>query len=238
MAVRLTQKDKDKLKRINNSVRRKNKQMDNYNIDLKLDTLPISKVTSRKQLNDYYDKARTYTRGYAYKYKKNNYNVVASNIEIARAKRLAKEVSKQREKRLLDVGKRGFTSYGKPTGSSVYQRKLMGDKRYDMYKPVNFNFSSLRNREQFERRTKNLEKQLSSGYIDKKNRTLKANLIKAMQNSWGAYGRTARKWLKSLDTDKVLDKFVSEDIFNFDYIYDENEIARKVEEFMATFNLT
>lgn len=237
MAVRLTQKDKDKLKRINNSVRRKNKQMDNYKIGFNMETLPISKVTSRKQLNDYFDKARTYTRGYAYKYKKNKYNVVASNIEIQKAKRLAQEVTKDRARRFRKVAPEDFKSYGKKTGSSVMQRKLMGDDRYDMYDPVKFNFSSLRNRKQFEGRVKNLEKQLSSNYIDKKNKILKENLIKAMKNSWGKYGRTARKWLNSLSPDKVLEKFLTEDVFDFDFIYDENQIARQVEEFMATFNI-
>ena len=99
MAVRLTKKDKERLKRVNASVNRKNKQMDNYNVDIYMSTLPIEKVTSRKQLNDYLDRARVYTRSYAYKYRKNKYDVVASNIEIARAKRLAEEVSKERAKR-------------------------------------------------------------------------------------------------------------------------------------------
>lgn len=237
MAVRLTQKDKDKLKRVNNSVRRKNKQMDNYGINYNLSTLPINEVRTRKQLNDYYDKAKTYTRGYAYKYKRNKYDVVASNIEIQKAKRLAEQVTKDRAKRFRKVAPEEFKSYGKNTGSSVMQRKLMGDDRYDMYDPVKFNFSSLRNRKQFENRVNNLEKQLSKGYIDKKNKLLKGNLIKAMKNRWGRYGRTARRWLKSLSPDDVLQKFLTEDVFDFDFIYDENQIARQVEEFMATFNL-
>lgn len=238
MAVRLTQKDKERLRKVNASVNRKNKQMDNYNIDLYLSTLPISKVTSRKQLNDYFDRARTYTRGYAYKYRKNDNNVVASNIEIARAKRLAEEVSKNRQKRFMKVAPKDFKSYGKSTGSSIMQRKLMGDDRYSMYEPVNFNFSSLKTREQFENRVKNMSKQLNANYIDKKNKTLKENIMKAISNSWGKYGRTARRWIKSLTPQQVLDNFMSEDIFNFDYIYDEEKIMRKIEEFMATFNLT
>ena len=95
MAVRLTNKDKEKLRRINNNVRRKNKQMDNLGIGdiYHIETLPISQVTSRKQLNDYYDNARRYTRGYGFKFKKNAYGVVASYRELAQAKRLAEEVT-------------------------------------------------------------------------------------------------------------------------------------------------
>lgn len=238
MAVRLTQKDKDKLRRINQNVRRKNKQMDNYGIDIYVSTLPISKVTSRKQLNDYFDRARAYTRGYAYKYKKNNYDVVATYSEIAKAKRLAHEVSENRAKRLMKIAPKEFKSYGRDTGGSVMQRKLMGDSRYDMYKPIEFNFSSLRTREQLENRVSNYSKQLSPNYIDKKNRILKENIIKAMRRSWGGKSRTSRKWVNSLTPEKVLENFMTEDIFSFDYIYDDNEVARRVEEFMATFNLT
>lgn len=237
MAVRLTQKDKERLRKVNASVNRKNRQMDNYNVDLYMPTLPISKVTSRKQLNDYFDRARTYTRSYAYKYRKNQYDVVASNIEIARAKRLAEAVSKERAKRFMKVAPKDFKSYGKSTGSSIMQRKLMGDDRYAMYDPVKFNFSSLRSRNQFENRVERLEQQLQPDYIDERNRKLKDNIIKAMTNNWGKYGKKSIEYIKGLSPNEVLDKFMSEDVFNFSYIYDDSSIARQVEEFEATFNI-
>lgn len=237
MAVRLTKKDKERLNKVNASVRRKNKQLENYNVDIYVPTLPISKVTSRKQLNDYYERARIYTRSYAYKYRKNQYDVVASNIEIAKAKRLAEAVSKDRAKRFMKVAPKDFKSYGKSTGSSIMQRKLMGDDRYAMYDPVKFNFSSLRTREQFENRVDRLMQQLQPDYIDERNRKLKDNILKAMQNNWGKYGKKAQEYIKSLSPNEVLDKFMSEDVFDFSYIYDENSIARQVEQFEATFNI-
>lgn len=237
MAVRLTQKDKERLRKVNASVSRKNKQMDNYGVDIYVSTLPISKVTSRKQLNDYYDRARRYTRGYAYKYRKNQYDVVASNIEVARAKRLAEEVTKDRLKRFMKVAPKEFKSHGKGTGSSIMQRKLMGDDRYAMYDPVKFNFSSLRNRNQFENRVERLKQQLDPDYIDERNRRLKDNILKAMQSNWGKYGEKAQEYIKGLSPNEVLDRFMSEDVFDFSYIYDENSIARQVEQFEATFNI-
>ena len=237
MAVRLTNKDKEKLRKINNSVRRKNKQMDNYDLDFYLPTLPISKVTSRKQLNEYYDTARRYTRGYGFKFKKNNYGVVASNREIAKAKRLANEVTKERQKRLMKIAPQEFKTRGKPTGSSIMQRKLMGDSRYDVYDPVKFRFGSLRNREQFENRVESLANQLNPEYIAKKNEQLKENLIKAISTNWGKDGKKATDYIKSLSPDEVLEEFMSEDIFEFSYIYDENDIKRQIEIFEATYNL-
>ena len=237
MAVRLTNKDKEKLRRINNNVRRKNKQMENYGVDIYVSTLPIDKVTSRKQLNDYYDRARKYTRGYAYKYKQNKYGTVVSNIELAKAKRLAEQVTRERQKRLMKIAPEDFKTRGKPTGSSIMQRKLMGDSRYDIYDPVKFRFSSLRNREQFENRVESLANQLNPEYITRKNEQLKENLIKAISTNWGKDGKKATDYIKSLSPDEVLKEFMSEDIFEFSYIYDENDIKRQIEIFEATYNL-
>lgn len=237
MAVRLTQKDKENLRRVNNNVRRKNKQMDNYDIDIYMPTLPISKVTSRKQLNDYLDRARTYTRSYAYKYRKNKYDVVASNLEIAQAKRLAKEVSRERAKRFNKIAPQEFKSRGKGIGSSIMQRRLMGDDRYAMYDPVKFNFSSLRSREQFENRVERMTSQLQPDYIEFKNKQLKDNIIKAMTENWGSKGSKAVEYVKGLSPDEVVNQFMSEDVFDFNYIYDRLQVARQVEIFEATYNI-
>ena len=237
MAVRLTQSDKEKLRRINNNVRRKNKQMDNYNIDIYMSTLPVNKVTSRKQLNDYFDRARTYTRGYAYKYKKNKYDVVASNIEIAQAKRLAEEVSRQRAKRFKEIAPQEFKSRGKGTGSSVYQRKLMGDDKYAMFEPTKLNFKSLRNREQFENRINRYVEQLDPTYIDRRNQTLKENIINAINDNWGKQGEKAKNYIESLSPDEVFKEFMTEDTFDFKFIYGKEQVARRVEIFEATYNL-
>lgn len=237
MAVRLTQKDKDKLKRINNSVRRKNKQMDNYGIDIYMPVLTTDKVTSRKQLNDYYDRARTYTRGYAYKYKQNQYGVVASYKELARAKRLAGEVSRERARRFREFAPEEFKSRGKGTGGSIMQRKLMGDSKYDMFNPVKFNFKSLRNREHFENRIQNYMNQLEPDYIDRRNETLKENIINAIEESWGTKGQKAKEYIKSLSPEDVFKEFMTEDVFDFRYIYDKNQVDRQVEIFESTYNL-
>ena len=237
MALRLTQKDKDKIRRINQNINRKNRQLNNMGVDIYKPIIKANDFTSRKQLNEYLQEARVYTRGYAYKYKQNVYGTVASNRELAQAKRLAQAVSRERQKRFKEIAPNEFKSRGKGIGSSIMQRKLMGDDRYDMYDPVRVNFGSLRNREQFENRVSSLIKQLEPDYIDKKNAQLKENILKAMRKNWGKAGRKARKYVKSLTPDEVLKQFMSEDIFDFTYIYDKNSVDRQVEIFEATYNI-
>lgn len=242
MAVRLTNKDKEKLRRINNNVRRKNKQMDNLGIGdiYHIETLPISQVKSRKQLNDYYDNARRYTRGYGFKFKQNIYGVTVTRRELAQAKRLAQDITRERQKRFKEVAPKEFKSYGKPTGSSVYQRRFMtarGDDKYDIFDPVSLNFGTLQSRGQFERRVANYMKQLEPDYIGKKNELLKDNIIKAMRKHWGNYADKSIEYVKSLSPDEVVEQFLTEDIFDFKYIYRDDDKARQAEIFEATYNL-
>ena len=237
MALRLTNKDKEKIKRINNNVRRKNKQMDNYDIDIYMPVISATKFTSRKQLNEYLDQARRYTRGYAYKYKKNIYGTVASNIEIARAKRLAEAVSRERAKRFKEIAPKEFKSRGKGIGSSIMQRKLMGDDRFSMYDPVKFNFGSLRSRSQFENRVSSFINQLQPDYIDSRNKQLKNNIIRAMKENWGKDGSKSVEFIENMSADDVVKEFMSEDVFNFSYIYDKTQVKRQIEIFEATYNL-
>lgn len=242
MAVRLTKKDKDKLNRINQSVRRKNKQMDNYNLPYYMPVLTASNVTTRKQLNNYLQEARTYTRSYGFKYRKNKYDVVASLSEIAEAKRIAQAVTRERAKRFKQIAPKEFKSRGKGTGSSIMQRKLMtsarNDDRYSIYDPVKFKFGSFKNREQFEKRIESLSNQLEPNYIENRNAELKKNLMKAIQRNWGNKGKKAQDFIKNMSPDEVVKEYMSEDIFDFDYIYDENEVDRQIEIFEATYNIT
>lgn len=238
MALRLTKKDKDKIKRVNQSIRRKNKQMENYGlVDFNKPIIKASEFKSRKQLNDYLSEARTYTRGYGFKYRMNQYGTVAKLSEIAKGRRLAEAVSRDRAKRFKKIAPEEFKSRGKGIGSSVMQRKLMGDDRYSMYDPVKFNFKSLRNVEQFEQRIKGLSRQLESDYIENRNTQLKNNIIKAMQDNWGEDGKKAIDYVKSLTPDEVLREFMTEDVFDFSYVYDENRTKRQIEIFEATYNL-
>lgn len=240
MALRLTQRDKDKIRKVNQSITRKNKQLDKLGVDIYKPVIKASDFKTRKQLNNYLDEARTYTRSYAYKYKQNVYGVTVSNRELAQAKRLAQDITRERQKRFKEVAPKEFKSYGKPTGSSVYQRRFMtarGDDKYDIFDPVSLNFGTLQSRGQFERRVANYMKQLEPDYIGKKNELLKDNIIRAMRKHWGNYADKSIDYVKSLSPDEVLEQFLTEDIFDFKYIYRDDDKARQAEIFEATYNL-
>ena len=240
MALRLTQRDKDKIRKVNQSITRKNKQLDRLGVDIYKPVIKASDFKTRKQLNNYLDEARTYTRSYAYKYKQNVYGVTVSNRELAQAKRLAQDIARERQKRFKEVAPKEFKTYGKSTKSSVYQRRLMtkdGEDKYAMFDPVDFDFSKIQTRRQFEHRVDYYLKQLEPDYIPKKNEQLKDNIIKAMRKHWGKYANKSIEYVKSLSPEEVVEQFLTEDIFDFKYIYRDDDKARQAEIFEATYNL-
>lgn len=240
MALRLTQKDKDKIRKVNQNITRKNKQLDNLGVNVYKPIIKASDFKSRKQLNEYLNEAKVYTRGYAFKYKANKNNVVASNRELAQIKRLAQDITRERAKRFKEVAPKDFKSYGKSTKSNVYQRRLMtkkGEDKYAMFDPVEFNFSNIQTRNQFEKRLEYYSKQLEPDYIPKKNEQLKENIIKAMRKHWGKYADKSIEYVKSLSPDEVVEQFLTEDIFDFKYIYRDDDKARQAEIFEATYNI-
>lgn len=241
MALRLTQKDKDKLKRINNSVRAKSNRLRSIGVPFenRLQPLNIKNITSRKQLNDYYDVARQYTRGYGNRYVKvkprSSDKVYALRLsDVTSARRLAREVTKDRERRFSKYKDRTFLSRNKPTDSSIAQRQLMGDDRYDMFLPVKLKLESFKSEKDFQNRVNTLLKMTTKGYFEQQNRRLKENIKIAIDNSWGKKGTKAKKLIDNMSDDDFIDTYLTEDIFEFGYIYDENQKDRKIEQFEAT----
>ena len=79
--------------------------------------------------------------------------------------------------------------------------------------------------------------QLEPDYIDRRNETLKENIINAIEESWGTKGQKAKEYIKSLSPEDVFKEFMTEDVFDFRYIYDKNQVDRQVEIFESTYNL-
>ena len=78
---------------------------------------------------------------------------------------------------------------------------------------------------------------METDYIENRNIQLKKNIVKAMQDNWGKDGKKAIDYVKSLTPDEVLREFMTEDVFDFSYVYDENNTKRQIEIFEATYNL-
>lgn len=241
MALRLTKQDKEKLQKINNSVRaKKNRLKNNYNVDSTIEPLKISNVTSRTQLNNYYEEAREFIRGYGNKYRKNKYGFVARQVDINKAKYQVERANKERARRLQALKDEEFKTRGKSTGFTALDRFLMGDSRYSSYEPIKFDFNTIRNQKHFDKRLANIVYSSTPEYFNKKNETLKDNILSAIATNWGNLGLEAFKFISNLTPDEVARYYETEDVFNFEIFGSPQglgDVNKNIEYFYQTFGL-
>ncbi len=67
MAVRLSRKDLERIRKTNKFIRNKKRRIkNNYDIDVAIFPINIGEIKSRKQLNDFYDSARRFKNSNRY----------------------------------------------------------------------------------------------------------------------------------------------------------------------------
>ena len=241
MAIRITKKDKDLIRRINNSVRAKEKRLKNeYGITSDFNVKTITKFNTRAELNNYVREARGFTRGYGNRYRKNKYGFVARVVDIHKAQYETERANKERKRQLDRLKLLEFKSRGESTGFNALDRYLMGDSRYSAYEPIKFDFNTIRNQKHFDKRLANIIESSTEEHFNKKNETLKDNVLKSIQNHWGNLGKDAYNFIKGLTADEVAKYYETEDVFNFETFGSPEglgDINKNIEIFNRTFGL-
>ena len=58
-----------------------------------------------------------------------------------------------------------------------------------------------------------------------------------MKDNWGKDGEKAIDFVKNMSDEDLVKEFMTEDVFNFSYIYDKTQTKRQIEIFEATYKL-
>lgn len=238
MPLRITKKDRQKINQANASIRNKMKRYRGYIPEFS--TKRASDFTTREELNNYLKDAKVYTRGYAYSYRKNKYGFVKRNVEIARANRLVEQANRIRKKKQEELALKEFRSRGESTGMTALDRFLMGDDRYQAYKPLKFDFNKIKNQKHYEKRLTHIIESSTKEYFDSRAEQLKNNILSAIQTNWGNLGNDAYEFIKSMPADEVVTLFETEDVFDFETFGSPSglsDISKNIERFYQTFKL-
>lgn len=235
--MKVTQKDRELLKKTNNKIIRKNNRLQSYNVNKSMNLKTIGDFKSRKEFNNYIDKAKTFTTSDANKYHRNKYGVVTNQATLNEIKKELQKVNNQRKEKWNEIKNLAFKSRGEETGTNIRQRQLMGDDRFNVYQPLKFNFQSVKNEKDLQERLESLKYKQTKEYYDKRQQILKDNLIKAIDENWGENGKDAKEYIKNLTPEEVEKNFISEDVFHFDYIYNEKKLKSQINRFNRTFGL-
>lgn len=235
--MKITQQDRELLKKTNNNIQRKNKVLKNYKIDKSMKVKSIDDFETRKEFNNYITNAHTFTHSPSNIYRKNRYGVVGSQQTLNEIKNELQKVNKQRKEKWNELKNLDFKSRGEKTGTTLKQRQLMGDDRFNVYQPLKFDFKNIKSRKELEEKLESFKYKQTDEYYDKRRQILKENLIKAIDENWGANGKQAKEYIKGLSNEEVEKQFISEDVFHFDYIYNEKKLKSQINRFNRTFGL-
>lgn len=231
-------KDVERLKKLQTSARRKEKRLSNlFNVDVGVDIKPITSFSSRKEFNKYITQLETFTSRSNYRYVKNKYGVVVPRETFNKIKRKVAQVNKENKKRLRQIEKKKFKSRGKETSEKVRDRKLMGDTRYNEFKPKKFNFNRFRTEKELRDYEKSLERKTDPKFYDKKAKRYKENYITGIRNIFGKMGNKLIAKIKSMDTDKFMDLYYTEDIANINFMYEFMDVMAKLSELEMIFEV-
>lgn len=216
MAVRLSRKDLERIRKTNNFIRNKKKRiLDNYNIDVKIFPIDIKNIKSRKQLNDFYDSARRFRNSNRYRYRKNKYGFVISNYDYNQMKYLVDRVNTKRRRAWNKVKHEEF-KVNSNVPIDLATRRWMEPNRYGAYNLMTFNFQGFRDLKQWNNRREHLKLLTRDSYYRNKNEQLKENILNAIATHWGIEGYDAYQLIDSMSADDVVHEFETNDIFSFD----------------------
>lgn len=231
-------KDVQRLKKLKTSARRKEKRLTNlYNVNVDLEFKDINDFNSRKEFNKYITQLETFTDRKNYRYVKNEHGLVVSRETYNKLKNEIAQINKENKKRLKQIEKKQFKSRGKNTDEKVRDRKLMGDTRYNEFKPKKFNFNRFRNKQELKEYEKSLKQKTDPKFYDKKAKRYKENYITGLENIFGKMGKKLIKKIKNMDTDDFMNLYYTEDIANIDFMYEFMDVVAKLKELEMVFRV-
>lgn len=242
MAIRLTKTDKERIKKTNQFIRnKKNRLLKNYGVNVAIQPIDLNKITTRDELNNFYDKARRFKNSNRYKYVKNKYGFVMDRYSVNMMKYQVSNINSMRKREWNKVKRADYTDRGKKIGT-LSDRRFMEPNRYGSYNMLSFNFDSFKSLKQWNDRREHLKTVSRGSYYRSKNEQLKENILQAIATHWGVEGYDAYKFIDSMSADDVVREFESESIFSMDVfgspdVFSREQIKINMNEFYKTYGL-
>lgn len=231
-------KDVERLKKLQTSARRKQRRLGNlFDVNVNIDYTGITDFKSRKEFNKYVSQLEQFTDRSNYRYIKNKHGLVVPRETYNELRKEVAQLNKENKKRLKKLEKQNFKSRGKDTQEKVKDRKLMGDTRYNEFKPKEFNFDRFRNKKELEEYKESLKKKTHPKFYDSKAKRYKENYITGLENVFGKMAKKLIGKIKKMDTDEFMNLYYTEDIANINFMYEFMDVVAKLSELEMIFNV-
>lgn len=231
-------KDVERLKKLQTSASRKKRRLSNlFDVNVDIEIKPITAFGSRQEFNKYISQLETFTDPSNFRYVKNEHGLVVQRETYSRIKQEIAQLNRKNKKRLRQIEKKKFKSRGEDTEEKVRDRVLMGDTRYNEFKPKKFNFNRFRSEKELKEYEKRLKKKIDPKYSAKKAKRYKANYIRGLKNIFGKMGKKLISKVKSMDADEFMTLYYTEDIANIDFMYEFMDVMAKLSELEMIFGV-
>lgn len=231
-------KDVERLKKLQISARRKKRRLSNlFDVDVDVEIKPITSFESRQEFNKYISQLETFTDHSNFRYVKNEQGLVITRERYNKIKQEVAQVNRENKKRLRKIEKKKFKSRGKETDEKVRDRKLMGDTRYNEFKPKKFNFNRFRSEKELNDYEKSLKQKTDPKFYDKKAKRYKDNYITGLKNVFGKMANKLISKVKTMDTDEFMNLYYTEDIANINFMYEFMDVMAKLSELEMIFGV-
>lgn len=215
------------VRRLNNSISTKKTRLKKqFGVTVDIERLNPKTITSRQQYNEFVKQAKFFTNRNNYRYVKNRHGIVVSRQEygmladnIRKANRIAKATLKK-------VDQMTFTSRGEDTAMRVLDRRLMKDPLYDYLrsKTTKSVFDQARSYEQFFSIMEREEGRATQEHWNEKRTLFQQNFIEAINTAFGKErAKDVIKMVAGLTPKEFEMLYLTEDIMDFDFVYDENQ---------------
>lgn len=215
-----------KLEKLQETAKRKqNRLKRQFDINIDIDYKGFYDIKNKKEFNDYINKLENFTDRKNYRYVKNKSGLVIPRETFTEIQNTLKVVNKLKEKQYNEIKNIKFTSFGNETAETINDRKLMGDVRYNEFKKQNFNFNTFRSEKEINDYLNSLKNKTKKSYYSFRNKQLKQNYIKSLNNVFNENEKTKKliKKIKNMPLSKFMLLFYTEDIIDFSYQYTEQQ---------------
>lgn len=238
MALRISRKENEEIKRLNVRARRKsNRLYKTYGIKkMTFTTLKPTDFTSRQELNKYKQDINTYLKRTTHRYVKGGLVTKTGNLyyypipisdawEIRRILRkrnqAVKKFRKKYDRTPYDI--RGKTEKYETLGTKINSYSVTNkglNFRYVAYNPIKFQPSEIHSKKTLDLFKYSIKTYQSKSGLQKKQKQAQENYIQALYNTFGNNARPLMNVLEQLSVDEFIGFFESDEFVEFYDVYD------------------
>lgn len=214
----LRRKVKSKISRVKNKYSR---DLDSGDIAKFTRTNP--KEMTRKMYNDLIEKAQSFINrsNTNYQFKKNKNGVVITQREFNEIKRNIAIDQRNAKKRAKEDAKKNLKN------GNVYLK----NKNDEIGQMGNFNFDSIQNRTQFEKRLENSRKRAEPDYFDKRLIKMRENYIEKMYDVFNSDADPIVMMINEMSLKDFYELYKREKRMQFDVVYVQEDMSEVAEDY-------